>query len=82
MRGMPCRHIYLTLLLILVVSGLVTMQSTKIIGRINIVGTWINLIALVIFVIWLPVGAINKPKFQPSEVVWTDKGSRKWLALL
>ncbi|KAK4546902.1 hypothetical protein LTR36_001634 [Oleoguttula mirabilis] len=67
-------HIYLTLLLILFVSGLITMQSTKIIGRINIVGTWINLIALVIFVIWLPVGAINKPKFQSNETVWTSKG--------
>lgn len=67
-------HIYLTLLLILVVSGLITMQSTKTIGRINIVGTWINLIALIIFVIWLPAGSINKPKFQPNDVVWTSQG--------
>ncbi|KAK5136538.1 hypothetical protein LTR08_002882 [Meristemomyces frigidus] len=67
-------HIYLTLLLMLFVSGLITMQSTKVIGRINIVGTWINLIALVIFVIWLPVGAVNMPKFQPNDVVWTSKG--------
>lgn len=67
-------HIYLTLLLILVVSGLITMQSTKTIGRINVVGTWINLVALVIFVIWLPAGAINNPKFQSNETVWTSKG--------
>lgn len=67
-------HIYLTLLLILIVSGLITMQSTKIIGRINIVGTWINLIALVIFVIWLPVGSVNRPKVNPNSIVWTSDG--------
>lgn len=67
-------HIYLTLLLILIVSGLITMQSTKIIGRINVVGTWINLIALIIFVIWLPVGSINHPKTNSDSMVWTSKG--------
>lgn len=32
-------HIYLILLLLLVINGLVTMQSTKFIGYVNIVGT-------------------------------------------
>jgi len=67
-------HIYLTLLLILFVSGLITMQATKIIGWINVVGTWVNLIALVIFVIWLPVGSVNTPKTTPNSVVWTGEG--------
>lgn len=31
-------HIYLILILILIISGLITMQSTKVIGRINVVG--------------------------------------------
>ncbi|KAK0317419.1 hypothetical protein LTR82_011457 [Friedmanniomyces endolithicus] len=67
-------HIYLTLLLILFVSGLITMQATKIIGWINVVGTWVNLIALIIFVIWLPVGSVNTPKTNPNSVVWTGEG--------
>ena len=67
-------HIYLVLLGILFVSGLITMQSTKTIGRINIVGTWVNLIALVIFVIWLPVGSVNKPKTNSNKIVWTSEG--------
>lgn len=39
-----------------------------------LIGTWTNLIALIIFVIWLPAGSINRPKFQSNEVVWTSKG--------
>ncbi|KAK4556951.1 hypothetical protein LTR86_005932 [Recurvomyces mirabilis] len=67
-------HIYLMLLAILFVSGLITMQATKIIGWINIVGTWVNLIALVIFVIWMPVGSVNEPKTNPNKIVWTSEG--------
>jgi amino acid transporter len=67
-------HIYLMLLAILFISGLLTMQATKIIGWINVVGTWVNLIALVIFVIWMPVGSINKPKTNPNNIVWTSDG--------
>ncbi|KAK3621916.1 hypothetical protein LTR56_022503 [Elasticomyces elasticus] len=67
-------HIYLTLLLLLFVSGLITMQATKIIGWINVVGTYTNLIALIIFVIWMPVGSINTPKVNPNNIVWTSDG--------
>ncbi|TKA66840.1 hypothetical protein B0A55_08816, partial [Friedmanniomyces simplex] len=67
-------QIYLTLLLILFVSGLITMQATKIIGWINVVGTYTNLIALVIFVIWMPIGSVNSPKTNPNSVVWTGEG--------
>ncbi|EMC99193.1 hypothetical protein BAUCODRAFT_31527 [Baudoinia panamericana UAMH 10762] len=67
-------HIYLTLLLVLIVSGLITMQSTKIIGYINVVGVWVNLVALIIFVIWMPVGSVNTPKTNPNWRVWTAAG--------
>ncbi|KAK5746850.1 hypothetical protein LTR17_000480 [Elasticomyces elasticus] len=67
-------HIYLTLLLLLFVSGLITMQATKIIGWINVVGTYTNLIALIIFVIWMPVGSVNTPKVNPNNIVWTSDG--------
>ncbi|KAK5115338.1 hypothetical protein LTR62_001538 [Meristemomyces frigidus] len=65
-------HIYLMLLLILFTSGVITMQATKIIGWINIVGTWINLIALIIFIIWIPVGSLHAP--NPNRIVWTSDG--------
>lgn len=48
-------HIYLTLLALLVVQGLITMQSTKFIGRVNLVGTALNIVVVIIFVIWFPV---------------------------
>ncbi|KAK4896022.1 hypothetical protein LTR27_005878 [Elasticomyces elasticus] len=67
-------HIYLTLLLLLFVSGLITMQATKIIGWINVVGTYTNLIALVIFVIWMPVVSVNTPKVNSNNIVWTSDG--------
>ncbi|KAK3073910.1 hypothetical protein LTR53_004092 [Teratosphaeriaceae sp. CCFEE 6253] len=67
-------HIYLTLILLLVVSGSITMQATKIIGWINVVGTWVNLIALIIFVIWMPIGSVNRPKTNPNNIVWTSDG--------
>lgn len=47
------------------------MQSTKVVGRVNVVGTIWNLGIIIIFVIWFPVGAINNPKFNDNEYVWT-----------
>lgn len=67
-------HIYLVLLLLLVISGFLCMQSTIIVGRINIFGTWANLIAQIIFCIWMPVGSINTPKYNSNAVVWTGAG--------
>ena len=64
-------HIYLTLLALLVVEGLLTMNATRFLGWLNIVGTIANMIVLIIFVIWLPVGSINTPKTNPNSVVWT-----------
>jgi len=65
-------HIYLILLLLLFLNGVITMQSTWFIGWVNKVGTVWNLLVVLIFVIWFPVGSINKPKTNPSHAVWTE----------
>ncbi|KEF61990.1 uncharacterized protein A1O9_03562 [Exophiala aquamarina CBS 119918] len=65
-------HIYLTLLLLLFIDGVVTMQSTWFIGWVNKVGTVINLLVVFIFLIWFPVGSINRPKTNDSHAVWTE----------
>lgn len=44
-------HIYLVFLLLLIVEGLLTMNSTKFLGRLNEIGTILNLIALIVFVV-------------------------------
>lgn len=56
-------HLYLTFLLLLIIQGCLAMNSTKFLGYVNIVGTVANVIVLVIFVIWLPAGSINRPRF-------------------
>ena len=65
-------HIYLTLLLLLVIQGVVTMQSTWFIGWVNKIGTIFNIIVVIIFVIWFPAGSINHPKTNHSHQVWTS----------
>lgn len=64
-------HIYLVLLALLILEGCLTMNSTKFVGRLNKVGTVANLIVILIFVIWFPVGSIHRPKTNPNSVVWT-----------
>ena len=65
-------HTYLTLLALLIMQGFITMQSTWFIGWVNKVGTILNVLVILIFVIWFPVGSINKPKTNPSHAVWTE----------
>ncbi|EXJ80126.1 hypothetical protein A1O1_08268 [Capronia coronata CBS 617.96] len=65
-------HTYLILLLLLVINGLITMQSTWFIGWVNKVGTVFNLVVVVIFLIWFPAGSINHPKTNHSHAVWTE----------
>jgi len=67
-------HVYLLLLAILLVQGLLTMNSTKFIGQLNMFGAIFNLIFVFIFIIWMPVGSINHPKANPNSEVWTSKG--------
>ncbi|SMR54397.1 unnamed protein product [Zymoseptoria tritici ST99CH_3D1] len=65
-------HIYLLFLLLLTIEGLVAMQSTRFIGRFNIFGTVFNLLIVIIFIIWFPLGSINIPKTNSSHDVWTN----------
>ncbi|KAF7957364.1 hypothetical protein EAE96_002949 [Botrytis aclada] len=67
-------HVYLLLLALLVLQGLLAMDSTKFIGVLNTVGTITNVIVLLIFVIWFPAGSINEPKANPNIMVWTSEG--------
>ena len=65
-------QIYLVFLLLLITEGLLTMNSTRFLGRLNELGTILNLIVLVIFVAWFPAGSINHPKTNDSNYVWTN----------
>lgn len=44
------------------------MQSTKFVGKVGITGTIWNVLLVLVFIIWFPVGA---SKFNSSEAVWT-----------
>jgi amino acid transporter len=63
-------QVYLLTLLLLFVNGLLTMNSTKFLSRLGLVGTWVNLFAVIIFCIWLPVGA--KGGFNSNAEVCID----------
>ncbi|KAF7926139.1 uncharacterized protein EAE97_010439 [Botrytis byssoidea] len=67
-------HVYLLLLALLVLQGLLAMNSTKFIGALNTVGTITNVIVLLIFVTWIPAGSIKEPKINPGSRVWTSEG--------
>ncbi|KAN0096872.1 amino acid transporter-like protein [Hyaloscypha variabilis] len=67
--------------------GCLAMNSTKILGYINLIGTVLNLLVVVIFIIWLPVGTIQDPKYNGTKwpigwsfimgflsVIWTMSG--------
>ena len=58
-------HLYLTFLFLLIIQGVLAMNSTKILGYINIVGTIANVVVLVIFIVWLPAASINRPRYVP-----------------
>jgi amino acid transporter len=65
-------HIYLVMLALLIVEGALTMNATKLIAWLNKVGTIVNLVVALIFVIWFPAGSINHPKTNDSHYVWTE----------
>lgn len=74
-------HLYLTFLLLLITQGLLTMNSTKFLGYMNIVGTAVNLLVVIIFVIWLPAASINNPKFNDNQTVWVNiQNGTEWPA--
>ncbi|KAK2623792.1 hypothetical protein QTJ16_006973 [Diplocarpon rosae] len=67
-------HVYLLLVALLIFQGALTMNSTKFIGRLNLIGSVTNLIVLFMFIIWMPLGSINHSKTNPNSEVWTSKG--------
>lgn len=67
-------QVYLLLIALMVLEGLVTMNSTKILARVNAVGTVVNTIVVFVFVIWMPLGSIDEPKTNPNNIVWTSDG--------
>lgn len=70
-------HVFLIYLLLLVAQGILTMQSTSFIGWINKVGTVFNLVIVIVFLIWFPLGSVNTPKTNDTYEVWTtfDNGT-------
>lgn len=67
-------QIYLMMLALLFIEGLLTMNSTEFLARMNGLGTIVNVLAVFIFVIWMPIGSINEPKTNPNNIVWTSDG--------
>ncbi|XMA09908.1 hypothetical protein WAI453_002699 [Rhynchosporium graminicola] len=67
-------HVYLLMVALLVFQGSLTMNSTKFIARLNELGTTVNIIVLIVFIVWMPAGSINRPKTNPDTIVWTSEG--------
>lgn len=66
-------HLYLVYLLLLILDGLLVMTPTKVIARVNAFGALFNCALVFIFIIWMPVGSINRPLNSNSQV-WTSAG--------
>ena len=64
-------QIYLLLLALLVLQACLTMNSTKFLARLNILGTIANAVVVIIFIIWMPIGSIHQPKTNSNDYVWT-----------
>ena len=47
-------HLYLTFLFLLIIEGCLTMNSTKFLGYLNIIGTVMNVLVLVILWVFVP----------------------------
>lgn len=55
-------------------EGFLTMNSTKFIGNLNKIGTIVNLVVVVIFIVWMPAGSVYRPRTNPNSIVWTSEG--------
>jgi len=67
-------QVYLLMLLLMITQGMLAMSTTKFLGSLNKVGTIFNLLAVFIFIIWMPVGSVNTPKTNSNKTVWTSEG--------
>ena len=63
-------HIFLLTCLLLLLNAVVSSLHTIVLARINQVGTIINLIALFVFFVTVPIANINNPKFNEPSAVW------------
>ena len=48
------------------------MNATKFLGRLNTLSMIVNIVVVIIFLIWFPVGSINRPKMNTDDFVWTQ----------
>lgn len=72
-------HIYLSFLALLFVQGVISMQSTKVVGWANKIGTAVNVAVVFIFIVWFPAGSINSPKTNDNHQVWeTFENGTDW----
>ena len=63
-------HTFLLTTLLLVIQAVIASLHTRFLARFNQVGTVINMISLVVFLIVAPVASINTPKTSSSSQVW------------
>ena len=65
-------QVYLVTLALFILEGSLAMNATKFLARLNTVSMIVNVAIVIIFIIWFPVGSINRPKMNTDEFVWTD----------
>lgn len=65
-------QVYLVTLALFILEGSLAMNATKFLGRLNTVSMIVNIVVVIIFLIWFPVGSINRPKMNTDDFVWTQ----------
>ena len=63
-------HIFLLTCLLLVFNAIIGSLHTIVLARINQIGTVVNLVTLLIFLVTIPAASINTPKFNGPSSVW------------
>jgi amino acid transporter len=63
-------HTFLLTTLLLVVQAAIASLHTRFLARFNQVGTVINTISLVVFLVVVPAASINNPKTNSTSQVW------------
>ena len=72
-------HTFLLTCLILILNAVIASLHTRFLARFNQVGTVINIISLLVFLIIAPAASINTPKTSPSAKVWgTLENGTEW----
>lgn len=72
-------HTFLLTTFLLTIHAAIASMHTRFLARFNQVGTVINMISLVVFVIVTPVASINTPKTNSTSQVWgTLRNGTEW----